>query len=310
MASRTIESDRDRKMTVMTTTFIPCGAKLPIIALIAGAVFGGAGWVATSAYFVGMAAIICSGVILKKTKLFSGDVSPFVMELPAYHMPTVINILRSMWERGWSFVKKAGTIITLSTIFIWFTSYFGWVDGTFRMLEDLEMNHSILASIGGVLAPIFSPLGWGDWRSAVAAITGLVAKENVVGTFGILFGFAEVAEDGMEIWAPLAANFVTVIAAYSFLIFNLLCAPCFAAMGAIKREMNNAKWFWIAIGYQCGLAYIVSLCVYQFGILFAGGGFGVGTAAAFLLSVGFLFLLLRPAKSNDGMPRGAIPARN
>jgi ferrous iron transport protein B len=297
MASRTIENDLDRKMTVITTTFIPCGAKLPIIALIAGAVFGGAGWVATSAYFVGIAAIICSGIILKKTKLFAGDTAPFVMELPAYHWPTVGNVFRSMWERGWSFIKKAGTIILLSTVVVWFTSYFGWIDGTFRMLEDLEMDHSILANIGNVIAPVFAPLGWGDWRSAVAAVTGLVAKENVVGTFGILFGFAEVAEDGTEIWGMLSANFVTSVAAYSFLIFNLLCAPCFAAMGAIKREMNNMRWFWIAIGYQCGLAYMVSLCVYQFGMLLSGQ-FGFGTVIAFLLAAGFLFLLLRPASKS------------
>lgn len=238
MASRTIENDRDRKMTIMTTTFIPCGAKLPIIALIAGALFHGAWWVAPSAYFVGIAAIICSGIILKKTKMFAGDPAPFVMELPAYHMPTVSNVLRSMWERGWSFIKKAGTIILLSTIFVWFTTYFGWVDGQFRMLTDMELDHSILAAIGNGVAWIFAPLGWGNWKSAVAAITGLVAKENVVGTFGILFGFAEVAEDGAEIWGTLAGS-MTAAAAYSFLVFNLLCAPCFAAMGAIKREMNN-----------------------------------------------------------------------
>jgi ferrous iron transport protein B len=308
MASRTIESDRDRKMTIMTTTFMPCGAKLPVIALIAGAVLGGAGWVAASAYFVGIAAVICSGVILKKTRLFAGEVAPFVMELPAYHWPTLLNVLRSMWERGWSFIKKAGTIITLSTIFIWFTSYFGWVDGQFRMLEDVEMNYSILAAIGNVFAPVFSPLGFGDWRSSVAAVTGLVAKENVVGTFGILFGFAEVAEDGMEIWGALSANFVTSAAAYSFLLFNLLCAPCFAAMGAIRREMNNAKWFWAAIGYQCGLAYVVALCVYQFGMLFTTGSFGVGTVAAFILLAGFLFLLFRPATKKSSIG-GALPAR-
>ena len=246
MASRTIENDRDRKMTIMTTTFVPCGAKLPIIALIAGALFGGAWWVAPSAYFVGIGAIICSGIILKKTKLFTGDPAPFVMELPAYHWPTVGNVLRSMWERGWSFIKKAGTVILLSTIVIWFTTYFGWVDGQFRMLEAMEINHSILAKIGGTVSWIFIPLGWGDWKSTVAAITGLVAKENVVGTFGILYGFAEVAEDGTEIWGTLAGS-MTALAAYSFLVFNLLCAPCFAAMGAIRREMNNAKWFWFAI---------------------------------------------------------------
>lgn len=297
MASRTIENDRDRKMTIMTTTFIPCGAKLPIIALIAGALFGGAWWVAPSAYFVGIAAIICSGIILKKTKMFAGDPAPFVMELPAYHMPTVSNVLRSMWERGWSFIKKAGTIILLSTIVIWFTTYFGFVDGQFRMLEDMEIDHSILASIGNGISWLFLPLGWGDWRSAVAAITGLVAKENVVGTFGILFGFAEVAEEGTEIWGMLAGS-MTAAAAYSFLVFNLLCAPCFAAMGAIKREMNNAKWFWFAIGYQTVLAYVVSLCIYQIGTLIMTGSFGLGTVAAFLIVIGFLYLLFRPYKES------------
>ncbi|EEG73859.1 ferrous iron transport protein B [[Clostridium] hylemonae] len=298
MASRTIENDRDRKMTIMTTTFIPCGAKLPIIALIAGALFGGASWVAPSAYFVGIAAIICSGIILKKTKMFAGDPAPFVMELPAYHMPTVSNVLRSMWERGWSFIKKAGTIILLSTIFIWFTSSFGFVDGHFGMVEDL--SDGLLASIGRGLAWLFVPLGWGDWKSAVAAITGLVAKENVVGTFGILYGFAEVAENGAEVWGTLAAS-MTAVAAYSFLVFNLLCAPCFAAMGAIKREMNNAKWFWFAIGYQTILAYAVSLCVYQFGSLFTGGGFGIGTAAAVIVLIGFLYLLFRPYKESSSL---------
>ncbi|MBS5522211.1 MAG: ferrous iron transport protein B [Clostridiales bacterium] len=295
MASRTIESDRDRKMTVMTTTFIPCGAKLPIIALIAGALFGGAWWVAPSAYFVGIAAIICSGIILKKTKMFAGDPAPFVMELPAYHLPTVGNVLRSMWERGWSFIKKAGTIILLSTIVVWFATYFGWVDGQFRMLEDMELDHSILAKIGNGIAWIFAPLGWGDWKSAVAAITGLVAKENVVGTFGILYGFAEVAEDGAEYWGELAGS-MTTVAAYSFLVFNLLCAPCFAAMGAIKREMNSAKWFWFAIGYQTLLAYVVSLCIYQIGTLITAGTFGIGTVVAFLLVIGFIYLLVRPYK--------------
>ncbi|MCB6644174.1 ferrous iron transport protein B [[Clostridium] scindens] len=295
MASRTIENDRDRKMTIMTTTFIPCGAKLPIIALIAGALFGGASWVAPSAYFVGIAAIICSGIILKKTRMFAGEPAPFVMELPAYHMPTVGNVLRSMWERGWSFIKKAGTIILLSTIFIWFTSNFGMVDGRFGMVEDL--SDGLLAAIGRGVAWIFAPLGWGDWKSAVAAITGLVAKENVVGTFGILYGFAEVAEDGAEVWGTLAAS-MTAVAAYSFLVFNLLCAPCFAAMGAIKREMNNAKWFWFAIGYQTFLAYAVSLCVFQFGSLLTGGGFTAGTVAAILVLAGFLYLLLRPYKES------------
>ncbi len=289
MASRTIESGRDRKMTIMTTTFIPCGAKLPIIALIAGALFGGAGWVATSAYFIGVAAIICSGLILKKTKRFAGEAAPFVMELPAYHWPTVGSVLRSMWERGWSFIKKAGTIILLSTIFVWFTSGFGFADGTFGMVE---MDQSILAAIGNGIAWLFTPLGWGNWQSAVAAITGLIAKENVVGTFGILYGFAEVAEDGMEIWASLAASF-TSVSAFSFLVFNLLCAPCFAAMGAIRREMNNPRWFWFAIGYQCGLAYVVSLCIYQFGTLFTGGGFGFWTVVAHVLLAGFLYLLFR-----------------
>lgn len=298
MASRTIENDRDRKMTIMTTTFIPCGAKLPIIALIAGALFDGASWVAPSAYFVGIAAIICSGIILKKTRMFAGDPAPFVMELPAYHMPTVGNVLRSMWERGWSFIKKAGTIILLSTIVVWFTTYFGWVDGQFRMLEDMEIDHSILAMIGNAFAWIFIPLGWGDWKSTVAAITGLVAKENVVGTFGILFGFAEVAEDGAEYWGTLAGS-MTAVAAYSFLLFNLLCAPCFAAMGAIKREMNNAKWFWFAIGYQTGLAYVVSLCVYQLGTLFTTGHFGLGTVVALVLVAGFIYLLFRPYKESS-----------
>ena len=297
MASRTIENDRDRKMTIMTTTFIPCGAKLPIIALIAGALFNGASWVAPSAYFVGIAAIICSGIILKKTKLFAGDPAPFVMELPAYHMPTVSNVLRSMWERAWSFIKKAGTIILLSTIVLWFLMNFGWVDGSFGMLEAEQLNDSILSRIGSIIAPLFIPLGWGDWKMAVAAVTGLIAKENVVGTFGVLFGFAEVAENGNEVWGQLAGS-MTQIAAYSFLVFNLLCAPCFAAMGAIKREMNNTKWFWTAIGYQCGLAYVVSLCIYQLGNLFTGGGFGIGTVVAILLVIGFIYLLVRPYKES------------
>jgi ferrous iron transport protein B len=298
MASRTIENERDRRMTIMTTTFIPCGAKLPIIALIAGAVFGGAAWVAPSAYFVGIAAIICSGIMLKKTKMFAGDPAPFVMELPAYHMPTVGTILRSTWERGWSFIKKAGTIILLSTIFVWFTSYFGWVDGKFRMLETMEMEYSILARIGSAIAFIFTPLGWGDWKSAVAAITGLVAKENVVGTIGILYGVEEVAEDGSEIWGSLAAN-MGMLAAYSYLVFNLLCAPCFAAMGAIKREMNNSKWFWFAIGYQCALAYAAALCIYQIGTLVTGGGFGIFTLVAVALIAVFIYLLFRPYKESN-----------
>ena len=298
MASRTIENDRDRKMTIMTTTFIPCGAKLPIIALFAGALFGGASWVAPSAYFVGIAAIICSGIILKKTKMFAGDPAPFVMELPAYHMPTVINVLRSMWERGWSFIKKAGTVILLSTIFIWFTSSFGFVDGSFGMVEDL--SDGLLAVIGRGIAWIFAPLGWGSWQAAVAAITGLVAKENVVGTFGILFGFAEVAEDGQEIWGTMAQTF-TAVSAYSFLVFNLLCAPCFAAIGAIKREMNNAKWTWFAIGYQTVLAYAVSLCIYQLGTWFTTGTFGVGAAAALLVIALFIYLLLRPYQEGKSL---------
>ncbi len=297
MASRTIENDRDRKMTIMTTTFIPCGAKLPIIALIAGALFNNAGWVAWSAWLVGFAAIVCSGIILKKTKMFAGDPVPFVMELPAYHMPTVGNVLRSMWERGWSFIKKAGTIILLSTIVLWFLMNYGWVDGSFTMLEAEQLNSSILVAIGGVIAPIFTPLGWGDWKMAVAAVTGLIAKENVVGTFGVLFNFAEVAEDGNEIWGQLAGS-MTQIAAYSFLVFNLLCAPCFAAMGAIKREMNNAKWFWFAIGYQTGLAYLVSLCIFQIGNLITTGAFGIGTVVAILIIIGFIYLLFRPYKES------------
>ena len=301
MASRTIENDRDRKMTIMTTTFVPCGAKLPIIALIAGAFFDNAGWVSWSAYFVGVAAIICSGIILKKTKMFAGDPAPFVMELPAYHWPTVGNVLRSVWERGWSFIKKAGTIILLSTIVLWFLMSFGWTDGGFGMLEAEQLNDSILAKIGSAIAWIFIPLGWTQagegWKMAVAAVSGLIAKENVVATFGLLFGFAEVAEDGAEIWGSLA-QVMTPIAAYGFLVFNLLCAPCFAAMGAIKREMNNAKWFWFAIGYQCGLAYVVSLCIYQIGTLFTTGAFGFGTVVAFLLVAGFIYLLVRPYKES------------
>ena len=302
MASRTIENDRDRKMTIMTTTFVPCGAKLPIIAMIAGAFFGNSGWVATSCYFVGIAAIICSGIILKKTKMFAGDPAPFVMELPAYHWPTVSNILRSMWERGWSFIKKAGTIILLSTIILWFLMSFGWEGGSFGMVE--ELNESILSKIGPAIAWIFAPLGWtkaGEgWKMAVAAVTGLIAKENVVATFGMLYGFAEVAEDGAEIWGNLAAA-MTPIAAYGFLVFNLLCAPCFAAMGAIKREMNNTKWFLFAIGYQCGLAYLVSLCIYQIGTLVTGGGFGIWTVVAFAIIIGFLYLLFRPYKESGSL---------
>ena len=302
MASRTIENDRDRKMTIMTTTFVPCGAKLPIIAMIAGAFFNNSGWVATSSYFVGIAAIICSGIILKKTKMFAGEPAPFVMELPAYHWPTVGNILRSMWERGWSFIKKAGTIILLSTIVLWFLMGFGWEGGSFGMVE--ELNNSILAKIGSAIAWIFAPLGWtkaGEgWKMAVAAVTGLIAKENVVATFGMLFGFAEVAEDGAEIWGNLA-QVMTPIAAYGFLVFNLLCAPCFAAMGAIKREMNNKKWFFFAIGYQTILGYVVALCIYQLGTLFTAGTFGVGTVVAILLVIGFGYLLFRPYKESTSL---------
>ena len=309
MASRTIENERDRRMTIMTTTFIPCGAKLPIIALIAGAFFGNAGWVSWSAYFVGVAAIICSGIILKKTKMFSGDPAPFVMELPAYHLPTVGSVLRSMWERGWSFIKKAGTIILLSTIVVWFTTYFGVVDGTFRMLSDEEIDYSILAAIGRCISWIFIPLGWGDWKSAVAAVTGLVAKENVISTFGILFHYGEVGEAGEEIWGNLAAN-MSAIAAYSYLVFNLLCAPCFAAMGAIKREMNNAKWFWFAIGYQCGLAYLVGLCIFQIGGLFTGAAtFGFWTIVAIAIIIGFIYMLFRPYKESETLNVGVKMAK-
>ena len=304
MASRTIENDRDRKMTIMTTTFVPCGAKLPIIALIAGAFFDNAGWVSWSAYFVGVVAIICSGIILKKTKMFAGDPAPFVMELPAYHWPTVGNVLRSVWERGWSFIKKAGTIILLSTIILWFLMSFGWVDGSFGMLEAEQLDASILAKIGSAIAWIFAPLGWTQagegWKMAVAAVSGLIAKENVVATFGLLFGFAEVAEDGSEIWGSLA-QVMTPVAAYGYLIFNLLCAPCFAAMGAIKREMNNVKWFWFAIGYQCGLAYVVALCIYQIGTLITTGAFGLGTVVAFVFIAAILYLLFRPYKESNSL---------
>lgn len=292
MASRTIENDRDRKMTIMTTTFIPCGAKLPIIALIAGASFQGAWWVAPSAYFVGVAAIVLSGIMLKKTKMFAGDPAPFVMELPAYHLPTVGNVLRSMWERGWSFIKKAGTIILLSTILLWFLQGYGVENGSFGRVTDL--NNSILAAIGGVIAPLFAPLGWGDWKAAVAAVTGLIAKENVVGTFGVLYGgLDEVAENGWQIWDAMRMEF-TMLSAYSFLVFNLLCAPCFAAIGAIRREMNSAKWTWFAIGYQCIFAYAVSMCIYQLGMLFTTGAFGIGTVVAFLIVALILYLLFRP----------------
>ena len=290
MASRTIENERDRRMTIMTTTFIPCGAKVPFISMIAGAIFGGSAWVATSAYFVGMAAIIISGIMLKKTKMFAGDPAPFVMELPAYHMPTLGNVLRSMWERGWSFIKKAGTIITLSTILVWFTTYFGFVDGTFRMLAEDEIDSSILAAIGNVIAWIFIPLGWGNWQAAVASITGLVAKENIVGTLGILYG----GGDG-NVYANLAAAF-TQVSGYSFLVFNLLCAPCFAAIGAIKREMNNAKWTWFAIGYQCGFAYVIALLVEQFGNAFTGNLNVLGLIVAIVLLAAMIYQLVRPYK--------------
>lgn len=297
MASRTIENERDRRMTVMTTTFIPCGAKLPIIALIAGALFNNAGWVATSAYFIGVGAIVISGIMLKKTRMFAGDPAPFVMELPAYHMPTIGSILRSMWERGWSFIKKAGTVILLSTIVLWFLQGFGFTDGGFGMVEDL--NDSVLAKIGSTIAWIFTPLGWGDWKAAVATVTGLIAKENVVGTFGVLYGgFDEVAENGWQIWENLRENF-TALSAYSFLIFNLLCAPCFAAIGAIKREMNSAKWTWFAIGYQCGFAYAVSLIVYQIGSAFTGHLNIIGLVAAIILLGFFCFMLLRPYKESN-----------
>lgn len=286
MASRTIENERDRRMTIMTTTFIPCGAKVPFISMVAGAIFGGSAWVATSAYFVGMAAIIISGIMLKKTKMFSGDPAPFVMELPAYHMPTVGNVLRSMWERGWSFIKKAGTIILLSTIVIWFTTYFGFTSEGFRMLGEEEMDRSLLAAIGGAIAWIFTPLGWGNWQAAVASITGLVAKENIVGTMGILYPAG---------WPEIAANF-SMVAGYSFLVFNLLCAPCFAAIGAIKREMNNTKWTWFAIGYQCGLAYAVALMVYQIGSAFTGNLNVIGLLAAIAILGGIIYMLFRPYK--------------
>ena len=295
MASRTIENDHDRKMTIMTTTFIPCSAKLPIIALIAGALFDGEWWVAPSAYFVGITAIIVSGIILKKTTMFSSEPAPFVMELPPYHLPTFTNIWRSVWERGSSFVKKAGTVILLSTIFVWFTSKFGIVDGQIGMVENL--SDGFLASLGNTIAWVFTPLGWGNWQATVAAVTGLVAKENVVGTLGVLYGFADVSEDGEEIWGTMAQSF-TIISAYSFLVFNLLCAPCFAAMGAIRREMNNTKWTLFAIGYQTGFAYAVSLCIYQFWTFIATGIFSIGTAFAFIILAGFIYLLFRPAKKN------------
>ena len=290
MASRTIENERDRRMTIMTTTFIPCGAKVPFIAMIAGALFGGSAWVSTSAYFIGMAAIIVSGIILKKTKMFAGDPAPFVMELPAYHWPTLGNVLRSMWERGWSFIKKAGTIILLSTIFVWFTTYFGWVDGQFQMLSEEQIDSSILAKIGNAIAWIFAPLGWGNWQATVASITGLVAKENIVGTLGVLYGGGE-----GTVYDAIGAAF-TGISGYSFLVFNLLCAPCFAAIGAIKREMNNAKWTWFAIGYQCGFAYLIALMINQFGGWAVGAGSIIGTIVAVIVLAGLLYMLFRPYK--------------
>ena len=290
MASRTIENERDRRMTIMTTTFIPCGAKVPFISMIAGAIFGGSALVATSAYFIGMAAIIVSGIILKKTKMFAGDPAPFVMELPAYHWPTLGNVLRSMWERGWSFIKKAGTIILLSTIFVWFTTYFGWVDGQFQMLSEEQIDGSILAKIGNAIAWIFAPLGWGNWEAVVASITGLIAKENIVGTLGILFGNG----DG-TVYQAMGAAF-NGVTGYSFMVFNLLCAPCFAAIGAIKREMNNRKWTWFAIGYQCGFAYLIALMINQFGGWFLGAGNIIGTIVAVIVLVGLLYMLFRPYK--------------
>ena len=290
MASRTIENERDRRMTIMTTTFIPCGAKVPFIAMIAGAIFGGSAWVSTSAYFIGMAAIVISGIMLKKTKMFSGEPAPFVMELPAYHWPTLGNVLRSMWERGWSFIKKAGTIILLSTIFVWFTSYFGWVDGQFQMLSDDQIDCSILAAIGGAIDWIFAPLGWGNWQAVVASITGLVAKENIVGTLGVLYGGG-----GGSVYDAMAAAF-TAITAYSFLVFNLLCAPCFAAIGAIKREMNSAKWTWFAIGYQCGFAYVIALMINQFGNLFTGSANILGVIVSVILLAGIIYMLCKPYK--------------
>ena len=290
MASRTIENERDRRMTIMTTTFIPCGAKVPFIGMIAGALFGGSAWVSTSAYFIGMAAIIVSGIILKKTRMFAGDPAPFVMELPAYHWPTLGNVLRSMWERGWSFIKKAGTIILLSTIFVWFTSRFGWLDGSFGMLEEDQIGSSILAKIGNAIAWIFAPLGWGNWQATVASITGLVAKENIVGTLGVLYGGGE-----GTVYDAIGAAF-TGISGYSFLVFNLLCAPCFAAIGAIKREMNNAKWTWFAIGYQCGFAYLIALMINQFGGWAVGAGSIIGTIVAVIVLAGLLYMLFRPYK--------------
>ena len=300
MASRTIENEKDRRMTIMTTTFIPCGAKVPFIAMIAGAIFNGSAIISTGAYFIGVITIICSGIILKKTKMFAGDTSPFVMELPAYHWPKVGAVLRSMWERGWSFIKKAGTIILLSTIVVWFTTYFGWVDGSFGMLSEDQMDYSILAKIGNAICWIFKPQGWGNWQATVASVTGLVAKENIVGTMGILYGGGDAT-----VYQTLASKF-TEPSGLSFLLFNLLCAPCFAAMGAIKREMNSAKWFWFAIGYQCLLAYLVALCIFQFGTLFTGGGFGIGTVAAIVILIGFLYMLFRPYKESTSLNANTV----
>ena len=296
MASRTIENERDRRMTIMTTTFIPCGAKVPFIAMIAGAIFGGSAWVATSAYFIGMLAIITSGIMLKKTKMFAGDPAPFVMELPAYHLPTLKNILRSMWERGWSFIKKAGTIILLSTILVWFTTYFGFTSDGFRMLSEEEPDQSILAAIGSAISWIFVPLGWGTWQAAVASITGLVAKENIVGTMGILYGGSS------SVYATLAETF-SGITGYSFLVFNLLCAPCFAAIGAIRREMNNAKWTWFAIAYQCGFAYAISLMINQFGGLFTGNVNIIGVIAAVIVLGFMIWMLVRPYKESTKLTK-------
>ena len=296
MASRTIENERDRRMTIMTTTFIPCGAKVPFIGMISGAIFGGSALVATSAYFIGMAAIVLSGIMLKKTKMFSGEPAPFIMELPAYHWPTVKNVLRLMWERGWSFIKKAGTIILLSTILVWFTSYFGFADGGFRMLSEDELDSSLLAAVGGAIAWIFKPIGWGNWQAAVASITGIVAKENIVGTMGILYGASGNA------YSALGAAF-TGISAYSFLVFNLLCAPCFAAIGAIRREMNNAKWTWFAIGYQCLFAYAVSLMIYQFGSAFTGNLSVIGLIFAVAVLGFMLYMLFKPYKESTRLTK-------
>ena len=306
MASRTIENDRDRKMTIMTTCFVPCGAKMPIIGLFAGALFGGSGLVATSAYFIGVAAIVVSGIMLKKTKPFAGEPAPFVMELPAYHVPSAKNVLHATWERGWSFIKRAGTVILASSIILWFLQGFGFADGVFGMVED--NNASLLASIGRAVAFLFAPLGFGNWKAAVATFTGLIAKENVVATFGVLYGFAEVAEDGAEIWSSIAAEY-TALTAYSFMLFNLLCAPCFAAMGAIKREMNNGKWTAAAIGYMCGFAYAVSLITYQLGGLITGEtSFGVGTLAALAVLAFLIYMMVRPNKYNADYKKGAAPS--